>query len=259
MAVDRRVFMQQVGAGLAGAALAQTRLLAASPAVHKATVKAVAFDAFPIFDPRPIAASAEEIFPARGSELMNLWRTRQFEYSWLRTLAHDYVDFWRVTEDVLQFAASSLGLELTVAGREELMNGYLRLRAWPDVAENLAELRQSGVRLVLLSNFTPAMLQACIKTSALDGVFEHVLSTDTARTYKPDPRAYQLGVDALRLPRQQIVFAAFAGWDAAGAKRFGYPAFWVNRAQARPEVLGAEPDAAGQSLRELVAFLSARQ
>lgn len=218
-------------------------------------VQAVLFDAFPVFDPRPVAALAEAELPGRGAELTALWRTRQFEYSWLRVVAHDYADFWQCTADALRFAAASLNFQLTAAQHEHLMNAYLTLQPWPDVPAALGTLREAGVRLGFLSNFTPAMLQASLQQSGLANMFEHVLSTDRARTFKPDPRAYQLGVDALRLPRDQIVFAAFAGWDAAGAKRFGYPTFWVNRTQAPPEELGVRPDASGRSLDDLVAFV----
>jgi 2-haloacid dehalogenase len=138
------------------------------------------------------------------------------------------------------------------------MNAYLTLQPWPDAPAALRTLRQAGVRLGFLSNFTPVMLDAALRRSGLGDLFEHVLSTDRARTFKPDPRAYQLGVEALRLPPDQIAFAAFAGWDAAGAKRFGYPTFWVNRMQAQPEELGVRPDASGPSLAELVAFVTAR-
>jgi 2-haloacid dehalogenase len=115
------------------------------------------------------------------------------------------------------------------------------------------------VRVGILSNFSPTMLTAANRGSKLETSFEQVLSTDRARTYKPDPRAYQLGVDAFHLPRERIAFAAFAGWDAAGARRFGYHTFWVNRAKAPAEELGASPDASGTSLAELVAFISARR
>jgi 2-haloacid dehalogenase len=170
-------------------------------------------------------------------------------------VAHDYADFWQCTADALRFVAASLEVQLTAAQHERLMNTYLTLQPWPDAAAALRTLREAGVRLGFRSNFTPAMLQASLRQSGLAGMFEHVLSTDHARTFKPDPRAYQIGVDALRLPRDQIVFAAFAGWDAAGAKRFGYPTFWVNRQQAPPEELGVRPDASGPSLAELVAFV----
>jgi 2-haloacid dehalogenase len=253
--MNRRSFARQLAEFVAGSSLLSA---AARAGVTRGAVGAVLFDAFAVFDPRPIAALAERAFPGRGAELAAAWRARQFEYQWLRVVENDYADFWRCTEDALRFSASALGLELTPAWRERLMQAYLELRAWPDAPPALRALRGAGVRLGLLSNFTPAMLDASIRASGLDGVFEHVLSTDRVRTYKPDPRAYELGVDALRLPRERIVFAAFAGWDAAGAKRFGYPTFWVNRLQAPPEELGAPaPDGVGRTMEELVAFVRA--
>ena len=102
------------------------------------------------------------------------------------------------------------------------------------------------------------MLEAGIRNSGLEGVFDHVLSTDRVRAYKPDPRAYRMGLDAFGLKRDQILFAAFAGWDAAGAKSFGYPSFWVNRQNEPGEELGVRPDAQGENLNDLVAYLTAR-
>jgi 2-haloacid dehalogenase len=116
-------------------------------------------------------------------------------------------------------------------------------------------LRSAGLRLGLLSNFTPRMLESALRTSGLRDAFPYVLSTHAARTYKPDPAAYALGTEALGLPRDAVVFTAFAGWDAAGARRFGYPTFWANRAHASPEELGVTPDAAGAGLDGLVAFV----
>src|SRR5258708_4123302 len=115
------------------------------------------------------------------------------------------------------------------------MNAYLELKAWPDVMPALASLKNSGFRLAFLSNFTPRMLEANIEHAGLSGLFEQVLSTHQAKTYKPDPRAYELGTDVLKLPRQEILFVAFAGWDAAGAKSFGYQTFWVNRQKSPAE------------------------
>ena len=262
MPINRRQFVYQIGVG--GLGLTATALVGSSgvastpatePAAARGPIRAVLFDAFPVFDPRSVAAAAEAELPGRGAELTALWRTRQFEYSWLRVVAHDYADFWQCTADALRFATASLNIQLTAAQHERLMNAYLTLQPWPDVPAALRTLREAGVRLGFLSNFTPVMLQASLRRSGLGDMFEHVLSTDRARTFKPDPRAYQLGVDALQLPRDQIVFAAFAGWDAAGAKHFGYPTFWVNRMQAPPEELGVRPDASGPSLAELLAFV----
>jgi 2-haloacid dehalogenase len=221
----------------------------------RSNIKAVAFDGFPILDPRPIFALVDELYPDRGVELSNIWRTRQFEYTWLRTISRRYTDFWQVTDDALVFAAKALKVELTPERHGRLMEAYLKLRCWPDVPAALSSLKNAGIRLAFLSNLTARMLEAGIRNSQLDGVFDHVLSTDRVKVYKPDPRAYQMGVDAFNLKPEQILFAAFAGWDAAGAKSFGYPTFWVNRQNQPAEELGVAPDANGGNLSDLVAFL----
>ena len=248
--VDRREFLT-TAAGLASAALLTAP---ADAADRPAKFAAVAFDAFPIFDPRPVAALCETLFPGKGSDLVNMWRTRQFEYAWLRSLSKSYADFESVTDDSLTFATKALKLELTTEKRAQLLQAHFQLKAWPDAAPALAKLKAAGVRLAFLSNFTQNMLDGCIKASGLSDMFDLVLSTDSVRTYKPDPRAYQLGVDAFNRPREEILFAAFAGWDAAGAKAFGYPTFWVNRLGLPPEQLGALPDASGENLADLLAF-----
>lgn len=222
------------------------------------SIQAVAFDAFPIFDPRPVEALAERLYPGRGAELSHLWRDRQFEYAWLRTLSHTYADFRRVTEDALVYAAQALRLELTRENRDALMHVWFTLRCWPDVPAALRSLRDGGLRLGLLSNLSADMLAAGLRNSGLENVFEQVLSTDRVRAYKPDPRAYQMALDAFRLRRESIAFAAFAGWDSAGAAAFGYRTFWVNRRNQPAEELGAEPAATGSGMNDLVAWLRKR-
>jgi len=219
-------------------------------------IKAIAFDGFVVFDPSPVFSLAESLFPGAGAALASEWRTRQFEYTWLRVLSRRYADFWQVTQDALVFAANNLKVELSPEKRDRLMSAYLELKIWPDVLPTLTALKKSGLRLAFLSNFTPAMLDANIRHSGLDGIIEHALSTDQVRSYKPDPSAYQLGVDALKLKREEILFTAFGGWDAAGAKFFGYPTYWLNRQKLPMEELGTSPDASGKTLFELVRFLS---
>ena len=262
---SRRKFLR-VAAGTAGLALA-TRApgVVARPVFGGAgapgagnrsgRLQAVAFDAFPVFDPRPIGSLAEQLFPGRGTELTNAWRIRQFEYTWLRTVAGRHVDFWKVTEDALVWAAKSLKLELGPSHRERLLEAHLGLKPWPDAPAALHSLREAGFRLAFLSNFTPRMLGSCIQASGLEGIFEHVLSTEQVFTFKPDRRAYQLGVDAFGLRPQQVAFVAHAGWDAAGAKWFGYPTFWINRLGLPPEELTALPDATLGNLTELATAL----
>ncbi len=227
---------------------------------HKASrpnFRAVAFDGFPIIDARPVFARAEEIFPGKGAELSNAWRTRQFEYTWLRTIGGRYANFWQVTEEALAFAAKSVKVELSGEQRDRLMQTYLELKAWPDVLPALTRLREAGIRMAFLSNLTPAMLDAVVKNSGLDGFFEDHLSTDNVRVFKPDPLSYRMAVDAFGYGKEEIVFAAYAGWDAAGAKWFGFPTFWVNRAGAAVEELEIAPDGAGTTLADLATFVTA--
>jgi 2-haloacid dehalogenase len=253
MEIDRRFFLAIGTSGLAAAVgpTASSRQTSGS-----SQIKAVAFDAFTVFDSRPIFRACEEAFPGRGSDFSNAWRIRQFEYQWLRALAGQYEDFWQTTRSALDFAARSLKLELSSSVRDSLMQGYLALKAWPDVPDALAELRRSGMRLALLSNATLQILHAGMKGSGLNGIFHHVISTDRIRSFKPDPRAYQLGVDVLGLRKEAILFVAFAGWDVAGSKWFGYPTFWNNRQNATSEQLGVTPDGSGESLNVLARFLA---
>jgi len=253
--LDRRDFL-----GLATGAVAGTLLGTSSVSAAGADkIQAIAFDAFPILDPRPVFTLAEELFPAKGTELSNAWRTRQFEYTWLRTLAGHYADFWQVTEDALVFAAKTLKLDLDAQRRTRLMSAYLNLKAWPDVAGALKSLKAAGIRLAFLSNFTTRMLEAGIRNSGLEGMFDQVLSTDAVKQFKPSPRAYQMAVDAFGLKPDAILFAAFAGWDAAGAKWFGFPTVWVNRLNSSAEQLAAAPDLTCGDLSGLVAFATSHR
>lgn len=254
MALNRRHFLNVVAAGTATGMCASFGLANRST---RSKIKAFVFDAFPIFDPRPVFALAEQLFPGQGNELSNVWRTKQFEYQWLRALAQQYVDFWRITEESLMFAADALHLNLTSDKRKKLMSAYLQLKTWPDVPLALQRLRNAGGRLAILSNATPNILEAGIKNSGLENVFDHILSTDKLKTFKPSPHAYKIAIDALALRKEEVMFVAFAGWDAAGAKSFGYPTFWVNRLNSPTEHLGFVPDGIGASLDELIAFTDA--
>jgi 2-haloacid dehalogenase len=219
-------------------------------------VEAIGFDAFTIFDPRSVVPAVEAGFPGKGAELSAAWRTRQFEYCWLRTLSGSYADFWQITGDALDTTFEAAKLELPAVARAKLMDAYLRLDLWPDSAAALKAMAGAGIRLAYLSNMTAAMLEANTKNAGLSGLFEAMLSTDAVRAYKPDPRAYAMAETALGVRRDNIVFAAFGGWDAAGAKTFGLDTFWVNRLGAPIERLGARPDAVGGTLTELARYVT---
>jgi 2-haloacid dehalogenase len=249
MNADRRQFLlTAVGALAVGcAALAQGR-----PCRRHA---AVVFDGFPIFDMRPSAAKAEALFPGRGTALTAAWRTRQFEYQWLRALSNTYVDFRHTTEDALVYAARATGVALSKADKEALVSTFDALEVWPDVPPALAALRKAGMKTAILSNMTSKMLDAGVAKAGLGNAFDRVLSTDAIKSYKPSPASYQLAVTALGLPHEDTLFVAFAGWDAAGAKAFGFPTFWMNRFDAPTEELGAGADGVGRDMRDLLAFV----
>lgn len=253
MILARRRFLE-LGAGVVAGALVKPT----SPAANalRSRIRAVAFDAFPLLDPRPVFAKAEELFPGRGTELGSVWRTRQFEYTWLRTAAGHYADFWQVTNDALSFAAKSLGLELDSSNRARLMNAYLELPTWPDVPGALASLKAAGIRLAVLSNFSERMLTANFKNSNLAGSFDYLLSTDKVGKFKPSPGAYQMAEHAFEINRERILFAAFAAWDAAGAKWFGFPTVWVNRLNSPAEELSITPEATCHDLSGVEAFVT---
>lgn len=249
---ERRYFLQAGAASVAATAFAAApRLARAAPSP---ALKALAIDGLAVFDLRPVSALAERLFPGRSAMLLSLWRTRQFEYSWLRTMMGKYVDFWQVSEEALLFAAQQLELDLQPAKREQLMQSFLSLKAWPDVRPALLTLREAGIRLAFLSNFTEPMLDAASRSAGIADLMEPPLSTDRVQAYKPHPRAYQMGLDAFALPRESIGFVAFGGWDAAGAKAFGYPTFWVNRAGQTDEQLSAPPDGQGKSFEDLLTW-----
>jgi 2-haloacid dehalogenase len=238
------------------ATLVQARLGAETPSAPPTRFRAVAFDAFVIFNPKNVVALAESLFPGKGNALLDEWRARQFDYAWLRVVSHTYADFWKVTEDALLFSTEKLKLDLTAHDRSKLLNTYLEMPLWSDVPQPLSKLKAANLKLALLSNFSAMMLERNLVHAGIQNLFEYSISTDQARTYKPDPRAYDLGVKTFKLRRDEVLFVAFGGWDAWGAKEYGYTTFWVNRAGQPAERLQSAPDGAGPDLSSMLGFLS---
>jgi 2-haloacid dehalogenase len=161
-----------------------------------------------------------------------------------------------VTAQALDYAARAQQLSLTPEQRETLVEAYSQLEPWPDTRVHLLAFQRAGLRLAPLANYSPRMLSGLLAHAGLEQLFEAQISTDAARSFKPDPRAYALGMSTLTLGREEIAFAAFGGWDAAGARWFGYPTFWVNRLGVTPEALAPGPDASGPTLAELAQFVA---
>ncbi|HUN93847.1 MAG TPA: haloacid dehalogenase type II [Burkholderiaceae bacterium] len=202
---------------------------------------ALVFDAFgTLFDVRSVDGRCEAFWPGKGTELSALWRTTQLEYSWLRSLMQRYVDFETVTREALGAACAALGLACDDARVAALLQAYRELAPFPEVARVLGRLE--GRRRAILSNGSPAMLQAVVRHAAIGPHIDKILSVDSVRVYKPDPRVYQLAVDALEIPRDRIGFVSSNFWDVSGAKAFGFRVFWVNRSGRPADALGVAPD-----------------
>jgi len=217
-------------------------------------LRAIAFDAFPIFDPRGIAVLARERLGEKGDALAAGWSAKLFGYGWLETAAGRYSDFTTLADAALRFSAEAMGIALDDTTRNALVDRYNALDLWPDAKPALARLRAAGLRLAFLSNLGEATLRANMERNGIEHLFEAVLSTDRVRAFKPAPRAYHMAMDALGLPRAGIGFAAFGGWDAVGATWFGYRTAWVNRAGAPAEPLDAKPAFASRGMESVLAL-----
>jgi 2-haloacid dehalogenase len=253
MNIDRRHFLRL--SGYAMTALATERSAPTVAPVVRPRV--IVFDAFPIFDPRFVKTLIDQVVHDAAVEFYELWRNRIFEYQWLRALSGEYADFEQCAAAALDFATQTLKIDLRASGKRELVAAFSNLKAWDDVDEGLTALAASGVKIGFLSNMTERMLRSNLKRNGLLDRFDFILSTDSVRTFKPDPRAYELPCTALKVEKSEILFVPFAGWDAAGAKWFGFPTYWVNRAHARAE-LAVRVDGEGADLRGLVQFLQGR-
>jgi 2-haloacid dehalogenase len=185
------------------------------------------------------AACAAEVPVAEAGRFVELWRQKQLEYSWLRAHLGRYEDFWQVTADALDNAAARLGVRLSDAARQRLMDAWLELRPYPEVESALGEF---DVPLFVVSNGSPRMLQEVLARAALAPRFEALLSVDAVRTYKPAPAVYAMAEREIARPRKSILFVSANGWDVAGAQTFGFPVAWVNRSELPAERLGITPD-----------------
>jgi 2-haloacid dehalogenase len=222
----------------------------------KSGIQAIVFDAYgALFDVHSVIAQCDRTFPGKGAELSQLWRAKQLEYTWLRSLTGKYEDFWVVTESALVFACGSLGLSCPPQARRELMESYLRLETFPEVRPTLAKL--SRYKLAILSNGSPAMLAPVVENAGLKDVFTYVISADEVKIYKTSPRVYGLVSRHVGVSDSAVAFVSSNFWDIAGAKSFGFWTCWVNRGKLPEDELGVRPDVTLDALDGLVGLLAA--
>jgi 2-haloacid dehalogenase len=247
LGMKRRVLLQ--GLGYAAAAACAPRWPA-----RPQQVRAIAFDLFTLFDPRTVERRTATVIADDPAAFAAAWKLRLFEHCWLRATAGAYVAFDRLVSDALATTARARKVRLTEVERGRLASVFTELDAWPDTREAILALRARGLRLAPLANYSPRMIAALLAHAKLDALFDHQISTDEVRTYKPDPRAYVLAERRLELPRTNIAFAAFGGWDAWGASTFGLRTFWVDRLDGA-DVLDASV-ASGPDLSHLLEWLT---
>jgi 2-haloacid dehalogenase len=207
------------------------------------TIQGIAFDLYgTLFDVHSVVNRCDERFPGRGREISTMWRQKQLEYTWLRSLMNRYVTFEQATEDALRFTCRYLRLDLDEQACKSLCDAYFRLQPFPEVPDVLRELRRRGLKLGVLSNGSPHSIGAVVGHAGLRGEFDHLLSVDPVRVYKPDNRAYELAEQAFGVNRSSILFVSSNAWDATGARYFGFPTCWINRAANVFEEMGQTPD-----------------
>jgi 2-haloacid dehalogenase len=192
------------------------------------TIKAVVFDAYgTLYDIQSVAAVTEEAFPGYGEIITQIWRIKQLEYTWLRSLMRRYQDFSVITKDSLAYAIRVLGLKHDAATFERIMDKYLHLDLYPDAMTALMAMK--GRKLAILSNGSTGMLNALVRNSGLDRVLDATISIDSQKIFKPAPDAYTLIETTLGVPPAEVLFVSSNPWDACGAKSFGLNVAWIER------------------------------
>ncbi|MEY2776820.1 MAG: putative hydrolase superfamily [Pseudomonadota bacterium] len=222
-------------------------------------LKLIAFDAYgTLFDVMSVAQRLEQHFPAQGQSIARLLREKQVEYSRLRALAgpQHYKPFWDLTRDALVYTLAAGGHRATDSVLSDVLSAYREIRAYPEVMEVLQSMQRSGLRLVVLSNGNPDMLDDALRSAGLGAYFQAVLSAESVRSFKVRPEVYALATQFAECHPTEVLLVSSNAWDIAGAHWAGLRGFWVNRAAQPFEQLDLVPDGQGSDLRDLLPFLS---
>ena len=214
-------------------------------------IDACVFDAYgTLFDVTAAAKNCQDDLGDQWAQLAQIWREKQLQYSWLRSLMNEYVSFWQVTQDALDYALATLKIG-DADLRKRLLNIYLQLGAYPEVAGMLKTLKGAGLKTAILSNGSPEMLASAVANAGLDGVLDNVFSVEKLGIFKPDSRVYQMAVDDLGVPKERICFMSSNSWDACGGANFGFRVVWVNRFGQAEEGLPGQQEYEITNLSEL--------
>lgn len=219
--------------------------------LSRESIDAFAFDAYgTLFDTSAAVVRCQDAIGERAAQLTALWRTKQLEYSWLRSLRGDYVDFWSITGESLDYAMAATGIE-DVALRSRLMESYFVLDPYPEARGVLERIKTAGMKTAILSNGSPSMLTGAASKSGIAPLVDAVISADKVHIYKPHPQVYQLACDELGVKAERICFISSNPWDVSGGALFGFRVIWVNRSGGILDVLPGKPDRTIDSLSVL--------
>ena len=219
-------------------------------------IKVCAFDAYgTLFNVHSAVGAHKERLGDNADNVSMMWRTKQLEYTWLRSLMRDFADFWQVTGDALDYALDANDVVNTEL-REDLMQAYLGLKTYDEVIPVLSALKKSDFKTAILSNGATKMLEAANRSAGISELLDASISVDELQVFKPDPRVYELVTSRFEVEPHQVLFHSSNAWDAAGAASFGFKVLWINRFGQRPERLPARPDYEAIDLNHLLELLN---
>lgn len=222
----------------------------------EAAVQICVFDAYgTLFDVNSAARQMQDVLGEKWQPLAETWRTKQLQYTWLRSLMAKHADFWQVTGDALDYAMAAVKLD-DPSLRERLLALYFKLSAYPEVKDVLTTLRSRGKKLAILSNGSPQMLAAAAENAGINPLLDGVLSVEEVGIFKPHPSVYRMVVERFNLSPTRVCFVSSNGWDAHAAKAFGFNVAWCNRFGQQRERIPATPDVEISSLNELTKVIN---
>ena len=202
--------------------------------------KAIVFDAYgTLFDVNSAAEKCKHKIGDKWEAFANFWRTTQLEYTWLRSLMKRHKDFWQITEDSLDKSMKVFNIDKSM--KNELLNLYKVLSPYPEVKEVLENLKKKNLKLAILSNGTPSLLNELVKTNDLNSLFDDLFSIEEVKIYKPDSKVYDLPVKKYKIKSNEITFLSANTWDVSGGGNYGYNSVWVNRNKSQFDNLDYQP------------------
>ena len=213
------------------------------------------FDAYgTLFDVNAACRELSKEVGNKWNELSSLWRLRQLEYTWLRNSMEEYIDFWKITSDALDYAMETLNIK-NIQLREELLSLYLKLKAYPEVKSVLENIKNKGLKTAILSNGNKKMLESAVSNANIQDLMDEILSVDDCKVYKPSSEVYDLVESNMGVNRKKVLFFSSNAWDMHAASNYGFKTIWVNRFQGKLEKLPGKPHKIINSLEQIEKIL----